>query len=370
MEKTIITREELYELVWSMPMTQLAKKYSISDVGLRKKCVKLYIPLPDSGYWVKLKYNKPVQKVALPSNYSGKKDIDLAIRDESESEIDEKILQQRKIELHVNTSLGDKLVVPERLTRPNPLILKTKEYLKKINRHKKSDWLSNSDGSLSIDVSTAQTYRALIFMDTLIKALEHRGHKVYLNNSSTIVKVNDIEINITLREKTKREEVVHPIYKWTQSEYIFSGVLIFNANVSYNGMTWTDGKELIEKKLAKIVARIETLAEERRIEIIESEKRHLLYLEEQRRREELRRRKQKDLLDLEKLMLNAKRLHDAECMRKFINELEVKANKSKNIELFDWIIWARKKADWVDPLVDAEDELLNDEDLFKLYKPI
>lgn len=38
MEDIVLTREQLYELVWKKPMIQLAKKYNISDNGLRKKC--------------------------------------------------------------------------------------------------------------------------------------------------------------------------------------------------------------------------------------------------------------------------------------------------------------------------------------------
>jgi hypothetical protein len=37
MEKT---KQELFELVWSMPMTKLSKQFELSDVGLRKICVK------------------------------------------------------------------------------------------------------------------------------------------------------------------------------------------------------------------------------------------------------------------------------------------------------------------------------------------
>jgi len=37
MEKS---RVELFDLVWSKPMTHLAKELGLSDVGLRKICVK------------------------------------------------------------------------------------------------------------------------------------------------------------------------------------------------------------------------------------------------------------------------------------------------------------------------------------------
>jgi hypothetical protein len=43
-----LTRKELYDLVWSAPFTILAKKYSISDVGLRKICIRMIISFPKS----------------------------------------------------------------------------------------------------------------------------------------------------------------------------------------------------------------------------------------------------------------------------------------------------------------------------------
>lgn len=46
MEKVEVTRQELYDLVWSKPMSRLALEYNISDNGLRKICKKHEIPLP------------------------------------------------------------------------------------------------------------------------------------------------------------------------------------------------------------------------------------------------------------------------------------------------------------------------------------
>ncbi len=47
------TRQELYDLVWSEPMRDLATKYSISDRGLAKACAAADIPVPERGYWNK-----------------------------------------------------------------------------------------------------------------------------------------------------------------------------------------------------------------------------------------------------------------------------------------------------------------------------
>jgi hypothetical protein len=48
---TRVTREQLYEIIWSTPMVIAAKQYGLSDNGLRKKCKQLDVPTPPRGYW-------------------------------------------------------------------------------------------------------------------------------------------------------------------------------------------------------------------------------------------------------------------------------------------------------------------------------
>lgn len=43
---------ELYERVWSKPLTENAKDLGLSDVGLAKRCRREGIPLPPQGYWL------------------------------------------------------------------------------------------------------------------------------------------------------------------------------------------------------------------------------------------------------------------------------------------------------------------------------
>ena len=49
-----ISREALYELVWSKPMTHVAKELGISDVMLGKMCKEQLVPKPPRGYWANL----------------------------------------------------------------------------------------------------------------------------------------------------------------------------------------------------------------------------------------------------------------------------------------------------------------------------
>lgn len=53
-EPVTLSREDLYELVWSKPMSELAKDFRISDVALAKRCKRLGIPVPGRGYWARV----------------------------------------------------------------------------------------------------------------------------------------------------------------------------------------------------------------------------------------------------------------------------------------------------------------------------
>ena len=77
MSESIFSREGLYKLVWSEPLTKLAKKYKTTDWELRKFCTKQNIPLPQSGHWMKLKYGKKVKIEPLPELQSDSDEFDI-----------------------------------------------------------------------------------------------------------------------------------------------------------------------------------------------------------------------------------------------------------------------------------------------------
>ena len=65
------SRQEFYDLVWSKPMTQLAKQFLLSDVALHKICKKHDIPKPPLGWWAKKHVGKPVEQTPLPPARDG-----------------------------------------------------------------------------------------------------------------------------------------------------------------------------------------------------------------------------------------------------------------------------------------------------------
>ena len=85
------------------------------------------------------------------------------------------------------------------------------------------------------------------------------------------------------------------------------------------------------------------------------------WAEEQRkwRLEEMRKGELKEIKDLE---LAASDWEKAERIRKFADAVELRIEDVEDgevkEELFKWLQWARNKADWIDPLIAKEDELL------------
>ena len=69
-----LSRQELYDLVWSTPMRTLASQFGVSDVGLKKTCARAAIPTPDRGYWAKKEAGKETFQVVLPKRAPGMDD--------------------------------------------------------------------------------------------------------------------------------------------------------------------------------------------------------------------------------------------------------------------------------------------------------
>ncbi len=62
-----LTREQLYELVWSKPMQHLAKDYGVSDHTMAKLCARNQVPVPPRGYWARKNSGYKVVRPPLPA---------------------------------------------------------------------------------------------------------------------------------------------------------------------------------------------------------------------------------------------------------------------------------------------------------------
>jgi hypothetical protein len=61
-----LSRQDLYDLVWSKPASALSEDFGVSDVAIAKRCKKLGVPRPSRGYWAKVEAGKKPRKPPLP----------------------------------------------------------------------------------------------------------------------------------------------------------------------------------------------------------------------------------------------------------------------------------------------------------------
>lgn len=256
-------REKLFQEVWQEPMTTVAKRYGISDNGLRKRCIKLQIPLPPAGYWAKLQAGKPVPprpelpplkyhyylEAARPNRLISYIDVDELTREQLET--------LEPMDLLTPESKGrfakwcNDIHVPRSLTDYETLI---NDYLKEMDYRKARDeehrfrdiiWhyryrtskiaYRSNKAVLSITTSNRLNNRALRIANTIISLVKELDSKVEIKQGETdnaVFSLSDQEFSFQIKERmikrrsllaSKPDKIANefrPLY-----EKVFSGIL-------------------------------------------------------------------------------------------------------------------------------------------------
>lgn len=365
MDKIKFTRKELHDLVWTEPLSRLAKRYQISDNGLRKKCKKANIPLPPMGYWQKLKYNKPVPKKTTLKKQANSETIYLVDRDDED---DGKVTRASRVKAIIKEyeSMNPSIFrVPSRLTKPDELVIEAQKTLTKQSTSEWSHWLINTRmDEINIKIAPENTGRALRFFDAIIKLLKRNGHDVKTNGSETYAVINEENILISLRERLRIEKTVEKNGRNT-NKYFPTGKLVFSIGDSYRTKEFVDTKTLIEDKLVAILAELAIRSQIKKEYRIEAEINRVKREAQKRIEKEFQERKSKELKNFKLLINEADRWHQSRILRDYIayiqNQDSVILDKDEN-----WINWAQNKIDWYDPLIHKKDDLLNDNDRLKI----
>jgi len=264
-----LTREELYDRVWSMPATKLAKEFGISDVALGKICKKLDIPKPFPGYWQRIASGYNVTRTPLPDPKSGtQKQINIypntmAAPAPLPPEVAARIEAEKAAENHIR--------VADTLHGCHPLIRQAKQVLEKA----RPDEYGRLHGHLDLHVSKTSLNRALRIMDAFVRVAERRGYVVENSKQSPYrpqMVIGEERIKFKLFEKSDRrdrvltaEEKRKPAYE-IRDRWIYtpSGVLSFEIDeyTDYWQRRWTDRLDKpLEEQLNDIMIGLVVTAE-------------------------------------------------------------------------------------------------------------
>lgn len=318
-----LSRSQLYEEVWRSPLREIASRYGVSDVGLAKLCDRLEIPRPKQGHWTRIsRGGSPPERPALPK-----------IGDEPEV-----VLRPSERRRSAPGVEAPKVQIRRRVTNAHDAVAA-------FQNADVPKWPSHQDAR------PRDTARAVRVLDALFRALESRGHTVDFDKGHSFrAQIGRETVDFRLREKLSQTQVEE---RWgTRHKLDGTGQLQIRIDeYSWNGhrKSWSDGKTRpLETLLGQVVVGIEAIGEEGRIRRLERE-------EEERRRaaawrvEEGRRRKEALHAEaVDELLKLAEDRDRADSIRRFLKQL---ATTSPANELArEWIPWASRIADWLDPL--------------------
>jgi hypothetical protein len=339
----VLTRQQLYNLVWTMPMVQLAKQFELSDNGLRKICKKYMIPIPKRGYWQKLMTGKPQGKVLLPI-FKGKETISIS------PHIRENLGLPKKFE--------GAIVVSEHIEKFHPLIRQTQRLLAK-GRDDRGRLFAGREG-LDIRVSSIQLLRACRIMDTVIKTLEQLGVQVTIDEQEgwrphTYANIEGEKVYFGLDEPYAIGKKVPDKYGSSRQEYNPTGELALSIKDHYLGgcrARWADGKNSkIEEKIASFIDGLFVAAAYLKKQRQEREVEKHRWEEEQRERERKSQELKEEKRRLQVLEQQAMSWQKGRLIRVYIRaRIKKQGTYVPDSNFGKWVAWATDYANRLDPL--------------------
>lgn len=355
MENIELTRKELYDLVWSTTLSKLTQQYALSNDRIKKMCKQFEIPMPAGSYWSKLKFNKKYKKEKLNPIFGGVDKIVLSIRKKGNPiNVDQTPLTIRTKEIESDPNAP--LIVPDEITKPDILTVQTKQFWS--GKITFTSYRNDNRITYPIRVEKNSRERALKFMDTFVKLIRYRGHTISKEYGSDCVLIDGINIVIDLREASKR---IPPTTRYGSSQYIPTGEFILKIGKYSRTKEWRDGTVKIENMLAKIVAKLEIYAEEEKIQDEKNRLWRIEYDQEQNRKAEIKKRREEEITQYNKLVALSEQYNKTLLIRQYIEAEKQKAINTNNLspQKQEWINWANDKADWLDPLINKQDDILD-----------
>ena len=380
--KTEFTREELYELVWTEPMQSLAARWGISDVALKKRCVRMRIPTPHRGYWAKKAVGRSVRRPVLPKLPASVHPSDLTAvftgaprpkpsAEEAAAEATGPVADQERFEALPEHHI----TVPEILADPHPLVATAVHLLRKSRTNDQHLLVPSGRKILDLSVSLGTADRAMGIYDALIKALAARGWSLTVESVTeqertfcrTVATVREEKIPIAIEERIERTERTpdpkpkYPTYG-KQWDYHTTGKLSLYMSLPYGTERvrgrWSDGaKHRVEDHLNDCVVGLVAASEAIKAKRLADEERAREWEAQRIREEAAEKRRQQEAARVRALNADMKAWRRAHNVREYAVALrkaaEAASMMGEESEFAWWVEWVEEYAERIDPLAPA-----------------
>ncbi|MDE2319926.1 MAG: hypothetical protein KGK02_09545 [Rhodospirillales bacterium] len=374
-----LTRRELFDLVWSKPIQQLAAEFGVSDRGLAKVCARNGIPNPPRGYWARLAAGGNVKRPPGPNDderWEWQVKIVPTLSPLATSIMTSRKLEQAhsaKIE-NDQQSVKTDFTVP--VSQPHSAIRNTAQVLRKAKSDAWGAVNASGEGLCGIAVHSSGIERIISILNVIATKLEAEGLNIQPDGNRMKVVNGPDEVRFTLTEKYKRvphipSEQELQLYQrqkekrdraanrsdwtvyqslpykqpWPEHDYVYAGQFAFVIDSWAGGLRklWSDGKhQSIETLLESIVVGImailtyEKLKREERAEAERNRQEYARRSELKKKRDE---RENQRIIYLQKL-IDLQR--EVEGLEKWL--ASVPSNHSGEAVGFDqMLLWAKKR---------------------------
>jgi hypothetical protein len=349
-----LTRAELYKLVWSEPVSKIAPRFGISDVGFSKLCRRVDVPLPPQGYWVKLKYGKHVPKPRLKPAANG--DDETVLITESEkaaTEVPDDIAASIAYEADSNHQIA----VPVSTTRWHPIVAKWFEE----DKHPQQP-IYGFATRVKVD---ALERRRRILVSVLLQAFEKRGWAVAAKDRYDFT-VHMFGETVEFRIDRRMRQVRVPLTPAEQQYMHGDDKVVTEAtdelrirlrrNSSYGARDWTDKPDTpVELRLGDAIIGMLSEANKSRIRNAEYAERERQWEIESQARADAAERRRQEQGRVNALLSASDRWVQAQRLREYARY--VSAHAAADADMEEWTSWAMSVADRLDPTTSKGQDL-------------
>jgi hypothetical protein len=383
-----IKRSEIHRMAWEQPLSKLAPELGLSDVGLRKLCVRYNIPLPPQGHWAKAPERRSPHRTPL-SQPQNDRELEFLIPPQATPQGQSELEEKFGAHIAAEALPENRITVVDHPETPHPM---TKAASKCLERARPDQFGAIScaiPAAFRVRVPRESVGRALRIIDALAKAFDARGLTIERGGekSSAAVRVAGQALRLSLEETSSRQ--VHRATEAEKAEarrrghssaplYDFrpSGVMTLKIdNIWQAGVqsSWRDTPaRRLEARLNEAVAGLYRAAHAIEVGERKQAERQRRVDAENARRAALRAERDNEAKFFNELEVNAAAWQRAQTLRAFIAAVEAKARGGGgdlSEEKTAWLSRARRLADRVDPLVPNPSSPLDfaDRDLRPLY---
>lgn len=355
-----ITREEFYELVWSMPIRDLARNFELSDKGLAKRCVRLNVPRPPQGYWLMKEEDRKAHKIPLPE-YEDSYMEEITYNPDPQSEVGKTPEKPTCRLTEEQLEIAMAFRIPESVRRYHPLISSARKQAGKPQLDKYARMIFGRDVvNPGIKVTPKTFDRACVFLQGLVELFGKFGWKLVKTSSDAIgfsdgdeILKFEIKEPVTKMQRSPSSRVrSDDRFFWSPHEYVSTGKLEFGITNAYSmnyKKTWHDRSDSpIEEHLVLMVQAFSRGFESRKLDAVKRAEQKRQWEIEQAKREKEARRLKIEKGRREYLLALSEQYQKAKVIRDMLQALG--SDESLTAELAEWLKWANAVVDEIDPL--------------------